>query len=53
MSPKCFTLLVGVNGSMQKDSGGTKNSLAPNFEFEQSKEGPDTCQLVSGRFPVG
>ena len=26
-------------------------SLVPNFEFEQSYEGPDACLSVTGKFP--
>ena len=36
LSPRCFTPVGGVNGSMQYVLELQNNSVAPTFEFEQS-----------------
>ena len=43
----------GVSGSMQTDPGGLKPLFSTYFSIlNKVKEGHDTCQLLTGRFPV-
>ena len=46
----CFTPVGGVDGSIKQILEVKSTSSASNFEFELSKEGSETCKLLTERF---